>query len=147
MIVKGLSVPHSPRWYREKLWLLNSGQGEFGYVDLGQGVFVPVTFCPGYLRGLAFQENYAIVGLSKLREDKSFSPLPFKEKLEAQGIEPRCGLLVIDIQTGKIAHWLLIENEIEELYDVAVLPGVTRPMAIGFESKEIQTVVKICSIS
>ena len=80
VLIKGLSMPHSPRWYREKLWLLNSGQGEFGYVDLGQVVFVPLTFCPGYLRGLAFQNDYAIVGLSKLREDKSFSPLPFKEK-------------------------------------------------------------------
>ena len=30
----GLSMPHSPRWYRGKLWLHNSGTGEFGHMDL-----------------------------------------------------------------------------------------------------------------
>ncbi|MEG4576841.1 DUF4915 domain-containing protein [Microcoleus sp. N3A4] len=33
IIVRGLSMPHSPRWYRDKLWLLNLGRGELGYVD------------------------------------------------------------------------------------------------------------------
>ena len=32
VILTGLSMPHSPRWYRGKLWLLNSGTGDFGYV-------------------------------------------------------------------------------------------------------------------
>jgi hypothetical protein len=32
-------MPHSPRWYQDKLWLLNSGKGELGYVDLDTGKF------------------------------------------------------------------------------------------------------------
>lgn len=67
IIVTGLSMPHSPRWYQDKLWLLNSGRGELGYVDLETGNFEAVTFCPGYVRGLAFWQNWAIVGLSKPR--------------------------------------------------------------------------------
>jgi uncharacterized protein (TIGR03032 family) len=31
IIAKGLSMPHSPRWYQGKLWLLKSGEGEFGF--------------------------------------------------------------------------------------------------------------------
>ena len=68
VILSELSMPHSPRWYRETLWLLNSGTGELGYVDLETGKFEPVTFCPGYLRGLAFQGDFALVGVSKPRE-------------------------------------------------------------------------------
>src|SRR5688572_11024876 len=52
IVATGLSMPHSPRWYRGKLWLLNSGTGDFGYVDFKSGRFEPVTFCAGYLRGL-----------------------------------------------------------------------------------------------
>ncbi len=143
VILTGLSMPHSPRWYRDKLWLLNSGTGEFGYADLERGVFEPVAFCPGYLRGLAFQGDFAIVGLSKPRENKTFSGLPFNETLQAKNVNPRCGLLVIDLRTGDIVHSLRIEGVVEELYDVAVLPGVRRPMAIGFKTDEIRRVITI----
>ena len=50
-VVSGLSMPHSPRMYRGRLWLLNSGCGEFGWVDTTRGVFEPVALCPGYARG------------------------------------------------------------------------------------------------
>ena len=39
VICRGLSMPHSPRWYRDRLWVLNSGHGQFGYVDLETGKF------------------------------------------------------------------------------------------------------------
>ena len=30
VVCRGLSMPHSPRWYRDRLWVLNSGHGQFG---------------------------------------------------------------------------------------------------------------------
>lgn len=137
IIVKGLSMPHSPRWYRDRLWLLNSGTGEFGYVDLQTGTFEAIAFCPGYLRGLAFWGEFAIVGLSQPRGDKTFSGLELDERLAAKDAEPRCGLMVIDLNTGSIVHWLRLEGAITELYDVQVLPGIHRPMALGFQTDEI----------
>ncbi len=136
VILTGLSMPHSPRFYRGKLWLLNSGQGEFGYVDIESGQFEPVAFCPGYLRGLSFWGNYAVVGLSKPR-DRHFSGLALDERLAAKDTNPRCGLMVIDLNTGNIAHWLELSGVVTELYDVQVLPGVRQPMALGFKSDEI----------
>ncbi|MEQ8959482.1 MAG: TIGR03032 family protein, partial [Coleofasciculus sp. C2-GNP5-27] len=146
VIVTGLSMPHSPRLYRDKLWLLNSGTGEFGFVDLSRGEFESVAFCPGYLRGLAFSGDFAIVGLSKPRENRTFSGLALDERLESKQAEPRCGLLVIDLRSGDIVHWLRIEGIVTELYDVAVLPGVQRPMAVGFKTDEIRRVVRIGSV-
>jgi uncharacterized protein (TIGR03032 family) len=52
IVASGFSMPHSPRLYDGKLWLLNSGAGEFGVVDPADGTFTPVCFCPGYARGL-----------------------------------------------------------------------------------------------
>jgi uncharacterized protein (TIGR03032 family) len=145
VILRGLTMPHSPRWYQGKLWLLNSGAGYFGYADLERGVFEPVTFCPGYLRGCAFVGDFAIVGTSKARGNKTFSGLALDENLRSRDAEPRCGLLVIDLRTGDIVHWLRIEGIVEELYDVVVLPGVQRPMAVGFKTDEIRRIVTIGS--
>jgi uncharacterized protein (TIGR03032 family) len=134
----GLSMPHSPRIYRGRLWLLNSGLGTLGEVDPGRGTFTPLAFCPGYLRGLAFAGDYAVVGLSRPRRDKTFGGLGLDEELARRGAEPRCGLHVIDLRSGATAHWLRLEGMVSELYHVVALPGVTRPMALGFKSEEIQ---------
>ena len=142
-IATGLSMPHSPRWYNDKLWLLNSGRGEFGYLDLERGVFEAVAFCPGYLRGLSFCGDFAVVGISKPRHNKTFSGLALDEQLQAKQAQARCGLLVIDLRSGDIVHSLRIEGVVEELYDVQVLPGVRQPMAIGLKTDEIRRVISI----
>ena len=141
IVCEGLSMPHSPRLYRDRLWLLNSGNGEFGYVDRERGVFEPVAFCPGYARGLAFLGDFALVGLSKPRDNKTFTGLALDERLAEKGVQPRCALQVIDLRSGDVVHELRIEGVVEELYDVAVLPGVQRPMALGFKTDEIRRVI------
>ncbi len=144
IILSGLSMPHSPRFYQGKLWVLNSGTGEFGYVDIAAGKFEPVTFCPGYARGLAFWRNYAIVGLSQPRGgDGTFSGLPLDDLLSQKDTQPRCGLLVIDLNTGVTLHWLRIEGTITELYDVGVIPGCSRPMSLGFQTQEIEQIITL----
>ena len=72
---------HSPRWHQGRLWLHNSGTGHFGSVDPAKGVFAPLTFCPGYLRGLAFVGDFAVVGLSRPRQDKTFGDLALDGEL------------------------------------------------------------------
>src|SRR5258706_11804989 len=77
IVCAALSMPHSPRWHGGRLWVLNSGTGELGSADLASRSFRPLCFCPGYLRGLAFVgERFALVGLSKPRENRTFSGLP-----------------------------------------------------------------------
>ena len=143
IVASGLSMPHSPRWYRDRLWLLNSGTGEFGHVDLAMGTFEPVTFCPGYLRGLAFHGDFALVGLSKPRQSRTFTGLPLDAALAARDAEPRCGLQVIDLRSGDAVHSVQIDGVVDELYDVVALPGVRRPMALGFKTDEIRRVLSV----
>jgi uncharacterized protein (TIGR03032 family) len=140
---RGLSMPHSPRVYQGQLYLLNSGTGYFGRVGPDSGTFEPLTFCPGYLRGLTFIGDYAVVGLSRPRDDKTFRGLQLDETLAAKGADARCGLEVIDLRTGDIVHWVRVEGMVRELYDVVVLPDAARPMALGFKTDEIHRMLSI----
>jgi uncharacterized protein (TIGR03032 family) len=140
IVVGGLSMPHSPRMYRGRLWLLNSGTGELGWIERGAGSsagkFHTLAFCPGFLRGLAFHGNYAFVGLSKPRYQR-FEGLALDKKLADADSEPWCGVQVIDLDSGACVHWFRLDGAVAELYDLAIVPGVTRPMALGFASNEI----------
>jgi uncharacterized protein (TIGR03032 family) len=143
VVCRGLSMPHSPRLHDGRLWVLNSGAGEVGTVNLASGRFEPLAFCPGYLRGLDFVGPYALVGLSEPRENRTFAGLPLQDRLAAAKIGPRCGVFVIDTRTGDVAHWLRLEGVVNELYDVVALPGLARPMMIGFKSDEIRRTVSV----
>ena len=140
IVIGGLSMPHSPRVFRDRLWLLNSGTGELGWVEPGSGAsaakFHVLAFCPGFLRGLAFHGNHAFVGLSKPRYQR-FEGLALDQKLADADSEPWCGVQVIDLNSGACVHWFRLDGAVAELYDLAVVPGVTRPMALGFASNEI----------
>jgi uncharacterized protein (TIGR03032 family) len=141
VVASGLSMPHSPRLRDGRLWLLNSGHGELGWVDVKDGRFTPVAFCPGYARGLAFIGRWAVVGLSRPRGNQTFEGLKLGQLLAAKDTAPRCGLLVVDTETGRVEEWLRFEHTVDELYDVAALPGVRQAEAIGFMGDEIERAV------
>ena len=89
VVCEGLSMPHSPRWHMDTLWLINSGTGYFGRVDLDTGVFEPLVFLPGYARGLTFLGDWAIVGpLRSAREPHVPGPRAGREPREARRRDP-----------------------------------------------------------
>ncbi len=143
IICTGLSMPHSPRIYNDELWLLNSGTGELGVVKTdakGKGEFEPKLFCPGFLRGLAFHDNLAFVGLSKPRY-KRFEGLELDSRLEAADSEPWCGVQIIDLSSGTCVDWFRIDGKIGELYDLEVIPGFAAPMAVAPHSSEAANLI------
>ncbi|MFB3102924.1 MAG: TIGR03032 family protein [Alphaproteobacteria bacterium] len=143
IVANGLSMPHSPRWHDDRLWLHNSGSGEFGYIDFATARFEPVCFCPGYLRGLTFCDGYAVMGMSKPRGDKAFAGLVLDNTLKKAKVSAQCGLVVVDLTTGETVHSLKFDGVVEELYDVATLTGISRPMTIGFQTDDIRRVISI----
>jgi uncharacterized protein (TIGR03032 family) len=143
IVASGFSMPHSPRLYDGKLWLLNSGAGEFGVVDPVDGTFTPVCFCPGYARGLAFIGRYAVIGLSRPRHGQTFAGLALDDRLSEKDAVARCGMLIVDIDSGNAVEWVRFEHTIDELYDVAVLPRVRAAEAIGFKSDDIQREITV----
>jgi uncharacterized protein (TIGR03032 family) len=129
-VLRGLAMPHSPRWHDGRLWVLNSGAGELWVVDPQRGTHDVVCTLPGYLRGLCFVGGaYAAVGLCQVREKHIFGGLPVQQR----HAKLLCGVAVIDLRTGKQAAMLEFTSGCQELYDVQFLPGVRRPTILNLE--------------
>lgn len=142
VVAQGLSMPHSPRYYQDTLWMLQAGTGEFGRIELATGRFEPICFLPGFARGLAFVGDFAVIGISRPRENRTFAGLVINERLEAEGVSAQCAICVVNLRTGDIEHRLEIGGIIEEIFDVNLLPGVIRPMALGFRTDEIRLTIR-----
>ena len=143
IVAEGLSMPHSPRLVGGKLYVLNSGTGQLGWIDFTKPAaeaFQPIAFCPGFTRGLAIRGNKAIIGLSKPRYAR-FDGLQLSDELVARDSEAWCGIQVIDMPSGTVDHWFRIDGPVAELYDVCALEGTSCPMALSFATDEVATFV------
>jgi uncharacterized protein (TIGR03032 family) len=116
VIADGLSMPHSPRVYQNRLWVLNSGYGEILTVDINSGKQEKILSLPGYTRGLALMGKYAFVGLSKIRETAIFGNLPICDRSN----ELKCGIAVVDLQTKKMISYLEFQQGVDEIFDTQI---------------------------
>lgn len=81
-------------------------------------------------------------GLSRPRREGAFGGLVLDERLDQEGVAARCGLAIINLLTGDVEHLLKIGGVVQELFDVAVLESVRRPMALGFRTEEIRLMIR-----
>ena len=123
IVLSGLSMPHSPRWSEDRLWVLESGKGTLSVADLDAGTVETVAELPGFTRGLLFAGGLAFVGLSQVRETATFGGLPLMERLD----ERLCGVWAVNPQSGQIVGFLRFEELVQEVFDVALLAGVRYP--------------------
>jgi len=119
VITRGLSMPHSPRWYRDRLWVLESGRGGLGYIDSETDKYVELIALPGFTRGLAFCGPLAFVGLSQVRETAVFGGVPIAE----QQLEERtCGVWIVNLETAQTIAFVKFEDAVQEIFAVEVVP-------------------------
>jgi protein O-GlcNAc transferase len=127
VVTRGMAMPHSPRLHEGRLWVLDSGHGALCVVDPATGQRTVVTTFPGYARGLAFLGQFAFVGLSRIRETAVFGGLP----IEQQRASLKCGLAVVDLNSGRSIASFEFAEGVEEIFDVKALPGVRCPAIRG----------------
>ncbi len=136
VVAENLSMPHSPRIYRDRVWVLNAGTGEFGFVEPSNGTFNAIAFCPGFLRGLAFYNDHAIIGLSQARHNGKFKDLQLGETLDRRNEEAICGIMAVNIETHQVSHSVQFDAPITELFDVQVAQGVGHPTLLKCQAAE-----------
>ncbi len=124
VMLRGLSMPHSPRWHDGQLWVLESGRGGIGIVDTAAGRYDAIAELPGFTRGLDFHGHLAFVGLSQVRKSAVFSGIPITERDLG---ERNCGVWVVDVRSGRTAAILRFEDAVQEVFAVQVLPGMRWP--------------------
>jgi len=128
IIARGLSMPHSPRWYQDRLWLLESGTGSFGTIDLETGKFTSIVSLPGFTRGLSFCGSLAFIGLSQVRESAVFGGIPIAER----ALEERfCGVYAVNIESGEVVAFVKFEDAVQEIFSVEVLAGSRYPELVN----------------
>jgi uncharacterized protein (TIGR03032 family) len=123
IIHRGLSMPHSPRWYKNRLWMLESGKGTLVSFDPQTLKKQEVARMPGFTRGLDFAGPLAFIGLSQVRETATFSDFPLLEEME----ERICGVYVCDIRNGQVIGFIRFEGDVEEIFAVQVLHNTAFP--------------------
>ena len=85
----------------------------------------------------------AIAGLSGHRKDKTISGLQLNAELVKRDADAWCGLQVIELSSGNVIEWVRLNGMVTELYDVATLKNVIRPMVLGFKTTEIAQLVSM----
>ncbi len=116
-LCENLAMPHSPRLYKNELYVLLSAREELIRVDRVTGETKSIIKIDGFIRGLSFQDNYAFIGVSKLRKSHTFGDLPIaRKKLHA-------GVVVINLETQEKVAEIFYEDKLEEIYDVHFIPN------------------------
>ncbi|MEM6935821.1 MAG: TIGR03032 family protein [Pseudomonadota bacterium] len=133
VLADGLCMPHSPRWYHNKLWFLSSGAGQLMCAEPGHPAEV-VAELPGFARGLAFIDRYALIGLSQVRESAVFAGLPLTRRVA----ERKSGVWVVDITSGQTVAFLQFTGNVQEVFEVKVLPH-RWPMLLDADSPVLAT--------
>lgn len=133
VLLRGLSMPHSPRWHMDKLWLLESGEGSLTVVDLQNMTWQTVAQVPGFTRGIDFVGPLAFIGLSQVRESAVFSGIPLADRLK----ERTCGVWVVNIQTGETVAFLRFEGDVQEIFAVQVLHNMRFPEILEWDDERL----------
>ena len=131
IILEGLPMPHTPRMFDDKLYVLLSATGELASVDLNRGKYDVIAKLDGFLRGMAKYGDYLFIGLSRLRKNAStFRDLPIAKK------SLYCGIAIIHLPTGAQVGHIKYETSVEELYDIQIIPNMKRPGILNTEKDE-----------
>ncbi len=125
VILDKLPMPHSPRIYNNKLYMLLSAAGELIEVNPEKGTYETLVKIGSFARGMAKFGDYLFIGTSKLRHNTSaFKDLPIAKTSVA-------GIKIIYLPYKNIIGAIEYQTSVEEIYDVQVLPGINRPNIIN----------------
>jgi len=115
-------MPHSPQLHNGQLYGLLSSEGKLVRFDIQNKKIEVVKELEGFCRGLDIIEDYAFVGMSKLRKNSStFAKLDFAKTANTAGVK------VIHLPTGALVGELAFQTSVDEIYEVKVLPDMIRP--------------------
>jgi len=130
IILENLPMPHSPRLYNGRLYMLFSATGEIVAADPEKGTFDVVNQVDGFIRGMARSGDHIFVAHSRLRQNSStFKDLPIAEKALSSG------LTVFHLPTGARVAELKYQSTVDEIFDVQVIPGMKRPGILSPEQE------------
>lgn len=124
-LLTGLCAPHSPKCHDGAVYLCDSGRGQIIRFDPLENTKHVICTLPGFTRGLIVFGDLIIVGTSRIRRSDAVQKYPLAEQIQPD--ETQCGIWVLNKQNGEIISNIIFSGDVEQLYDIAVLPESTYP--------------------
>ncbi|WP_220458603.1 TIGR03032 family protein [Vibrio diabolicus] len=133
ILVDDLIMPHSPRYYRERLYFCESGRGLVHKFDPVSREKKVIANLQGFTRGLAFYGPLMFVGTSRTRKSERVSELPLNQECD----ETIAGVWVINLDDESIVGQLVFDGDIEQIYDIAILQGSAFPELLLWDDERV----------
>ncbi len=141
VILDGLPMPHTPRLINGDLYLLLSATGELVKVDVEEKKYELVKKLPGFVRGMSYYEDHLFIGLSRIRKKHIFGGLPITDN------EVFSGIMVLHLPSSAIVGEIKYLTSCEEIYDVQVLPELSRPNILGIKDNKYRAALTLPNTS
>lgn len=117
-----LAMPHSPMLYKGELYGLLSATGQFVRFNVKDSQVEVLKELEGFCRGLDIIDDYAFIGMSKLRKNSStFAKLDFAKTASTAGIK------ILHLPTRAIVGEIQYQTSVDEIYEVKILRDSIRP--------------------
>ncbi|QSX37420.1 TIGR03032 family protein [Shewanella sedimentimangrovi] len=124
-LLTGLIMPHSPRCYAGQVYFCNSGTGEIQIYNPKNRQTRTLCKLPGFTRGITFVGELMLVCTSKLRASERAATIPLQTELPPGN--SICGIWLLDPETGTQLANLQFTGDVEQIYDIAVIPHCRVP--------------------
>lgn len=114
ILLDNLSMPHSPRIYKNYIYLAESAKGELIRVDRKTLKKEIISSLPAFVRGLDIRGDLLFVGMSKFREDHLYGDAPVLKKYK----ELKSGVAIFHLPSSTLLGTIEYLNTVREIYDV-----------------------------
>ncbi len=123
ILLQGLIMPHSPRYYQGQVYFCESGKGLVCRYDPQSRELSVVQKLQGFPRGIDFYGPLMFVGLSKTRASDVANPAPIADEYD----ETFSGIWIINLEDEQVLGYVKFEGDVNQIYDVAVMHGTRYP--------------------
>jgi len=132
IVLRDLSMPHSPISHRDAVWLLESGRGRCLRYSPVTGEADTICEIPGVARGLDFAGSFAFIGMSKIRATSG----PVADVLRARFPEhPHCRVYAIDTADGETSGYA----ELPRISEISSIVAIQKPTVALLSPDNAQT--------
>lgn len=133
VVLEGLCMPHSPKLYKDKVYVCNSGHGTVMCYDPKTNTAETVLQVQGFTRALTFYQGYMIVCCSRFRLSERSAPLPVALKYK----ESHAGIYIVDMSNFSVVAFCRFDGDVSQLYDVGIIEGAVQPEIPGLQDPRI----------
>ncbi|MCP4115578.1 MAG: TIGR03032 family protein [Desulfobacteraceae bacterium] len=134
ILLEGLIMPHSPRYYNGMVYLCESGTGKVLKFDPEARELSEVIKLQGFPRGVNFYGPLMFVGLSKTRASNIKNPIPISKEYE----ETFSGIWIINLEDNREVGHIKFNGDLDQIYDIAVIPDSVNPELLNINDSLIR---------